>query len=142
LSTFALEGSDAAGAAGRLPLVRYADLVLLALALPVFAVVGWPMVGYAALAAAWIAQHALLVFGERRSRSAARRGDRRAALGILAAATIGRVWLVTATVLAVGLIGEREDGLAAALGAAALVTVHLGSKVLARVLDPASRSAR
>ncbi|HSI81048.1 MAG TPA: hypothetical protein VK919_10385 [Solirubrobacterales bacterium] len=136
MSTFALEGSDAAGASGRLTLVRYADLALLALALPVFLLAGWPLLGYAALAAAWLAQHALLVYGGRRSTEEALAGNRRAALGFFAIATLGRVWLVTATVLAVGLIGDREDGLAAALLAAVLVTVHLGGKVVGRLVDP------
>jgi hypothetical protein len=137
LSTFALEGSDAAGTDGRLALaLRYADLALLALALPAFVVAGWPLVGYAAIAAAWLAQHVILLVAQRRSTAAALRGDRRAALGIFAAATLGRVWLVTATILAVGLVGERQDGLAAAVLAVALVTVHLVAKVLARLLEP------
>jgi hypothetical protein len=57
LSTFALEGSDAARTGGLISLgLRYSDLALLALALPAFLLAGWPMVGYAALAAAWLAQ--------------------------------------------------------------------------------------
>ena len=50
LSTLALEGSDAAAAeGGSRPglLVRYADLLLLALALPIFIAAGWPLLGYA-----------------------------------------------------------------------------------------------
>jgi hypothetical protein len=136
LSTFALEGSDAAGTDGRLSLaLRYADLALLALALPAFVVAGWPLVGYGAIAAAWLAQHVILVAAGRRSTAASLRGDRRAALGIFAAATLGRVWLVTATILVVGLVGARADGLAAAVLAAALITVHLAAKVLTRLLE-------
>jgi hypothetical protein len=111
------------------------------LALPAFILLGWPMVGYAAVAAAWLAQHGLLVLGQRRSIAAALEGDRRAALGIFAFATLGRVWLVTGTILAVGLIAERQDGLAAALLAVALVTVHLASKVLARLLARGERGS-
>jgi hypothetical protein len=135
LSTFALEGPDAASS-GRIPFgLRYADLTVLAVALPAFALAGWPMVGYAAAAGAWLAQHAIMRLGERRSTVASLRGDRRVALGAFAVATLGRVWLVTATILAVGLAGAREDGLAAALLCAILVTVHLATKVLARLLD-------
>jgi hypothetical protein len=137
LSTFALEGSDAAGTDGRLSLaLRYADLALLAVALAVFVVAGWPLVGYGAVAAAWLAQHVILVAAGRRSSAASLRGDRRAALGIFATATLGRVWLVTATILVVGLVGERQDGLAAAILAVVLVTVHLLAKVLTRLLQP------
>jgi hypothetical protein len=136
LSTFALEGSDAAGTDGRSSVaLRYADLALLALALPAFVVAGWPLVGYGAIAAAWLAQHVILVAAGRRSTAASLRGDRRAALGIFAAATLGRVWLVTATILVVGLVGARADGLAAAVLAAALITVHLAAKVLTRLLE-------
>ena len=40
-------------------LVRHLDLVVLALALPVFLLAGWPMLGYAAGAVAWLAQRAI-----------------------------------------------------------------------------------
>src|SRR5688572_27860058 len=86
LSTFALEGSDAAVAAGDARpgvLLRYADLALLALALPVFVVAGWPLVGYAAAAGAWLAQHVILAFANRASVAALRRGERIRALGIV-----------------------------------------------------------
>ena len=109
-------------------LVRYADLVLLALALPIFLV--------AELADARLRGRrrclARSARDPRRPPSAPRaaalaRGDRRRALGIVGAATLGRVWLVTLAVLLVGLLGEREDGLAAAVLCLALVTVHLAS---------------
>lgn len=136
MSTFALEGSDAAGTSGRIPLgLRYADLALLALALPAFVIAGWPLVGYGAAAAAWLAQHVILVVAGRRSTAASLRGDRREALGVFAVATLGRVWLVTATILLVGLLGEREYGLAAAILCAVLVTVHLVAKALTRLLE-------
>ncbi len=45
---------------------------------------------------------------------------------MVGASTLGRVWLVALAVLLVGLLGDREDGLAAAVLTAVLVTVHLG----------------
>jgi hypothetical protein len=146
LSTLAL-GTEAAAAAGPEAgaatsvagpgvLLRYADLVVLALALPVFVVAGWPLVGYAAAAGAWLAQHVVLAYAERASLAALRRGDRRRALGIVGAATLGRLWLVTLTILLVGLLGEREDGLAAAVLTLVLVTVHLACLAVARLLHP------
>jgi hypothetical protein len=137
LSTLALEGSDAA-TRGRPGLaLRYADLALLALALPVFVLADLPLVGYAAAAAAWLAQHAILVLAERGAARAMAGGDRRRALGLVAASTLGRVWLVALAILLVGLLGEREDGLAAAVLTLALVTVHLGCLALRRLLYPA-----
>jgi hypothetical protein len=120
--------------------LRYLDIVLLVLALPVFLLGGLPMLGYAVAAAAWLAQHAMLAGADRASKAALARGDRRRALGIVGFATLGRVWLVALAVLLVGLLGEREDGLAAALLSLALVTVHLGSFALVKLLYPEDRS--
>jgi hypothetical protein len=134
LSTLALEGSEStAGRPGLL--VRYADLVVLALALPAFLLAGWPLVGYAVAALAWLAQHAVLGFADRRAADALAGGRRRNALGIVAAATLGRVWLVTLAILLVGLLGEREDGLAAALLTLVLVTAHLGCLAVSKLLE-------
>jgi hypothetical protein len=142
LSTLALEGSDAAAASGGARpglLLRYADLALLALALPVFALAGLPLVGYAAGAAAWLAQHAILATADRASAAALARGERNRALGIVGVSTLGRVWLVTLAILLVGLLGEREDGLAAAVLTLALVTVRLGCMALSGLLYPQER---
>jgi hypothetical protein len=146
LSTLAL-GTEAAPAAGTEAapaadgaragvLVRYADLLLLALTLPVFILADWPLVGYAAVAVAWLAQHVILAYGDRASTAALRRGDRRRALGIVGATLVGRLWLVTLAILLVGLLGEREDGLAAAIMALVLVTVHLACLALSKLFYP------
>jgi hypothetical protein len=135
LSTLALGGSEAARGPRAGLLLRYADLALLALALPVFALADLPLLGYAAAAAAWLAQHAILAFAERRAGAALGRGDRRTALGLVGASTLGRVWLVALAVLLVGVLGDREDGLAAAVLSAALVTVHLGCVALSKLLE-------
>jgi hypothetical protein len=122
--------------------LRYADLVLLALAAPIFVLADLPLVGYVAAALAWLAQHAILVFAERRSAAALQTGNRRAALGSIAAATLGRVWLVTLAILLVGLLAEREDGLAAAVLCLALVTVHLAGQALSRLFAPQPGESR
>jgi hypothetical protein len=116
-------------------LLRYLDLGLLALALPVFVVAGWPLLGYGVAAVAWLLQHGILFAANRRASRALRAGDRRTALGVLAAATLGRVWLVALAILLVGL-SEREAGLAAAVLSAALVTLHLGGQFLGRLTGP------
>lgn len=136
MSTLAISGSEAT--AGRRPgfALRYADLILLALALPVFVLADLPLVGYTVAAVAWLAQHALLRVAERGAAAALAQGDRRRALGMIGASSLGRLWLVTLPILVVGLVAEREDGLAAAVLAAALVTVHLASMVLTRLLYP------
>jgi hypothetical protein len=144
LSTLALEasGPDSATEPRRGPgvLLRYGDLALLALALPVFLAAGWPLVGYAVGAAAWLIQHAIIVVSDRTSKAALANGDRNRALGIVAASTLGRVWLVALAILLVGLLGEREDGLAAALLTLVLVTVHLGCLAFSKLVYPEDKS--
>ena len=117
-------------------LLRYADLLLLAPALPIFIAPSWPMLGYAVAAAAWLVQHAILACADRASAAALASGDRRRALGIVGAATLGRVWLVALAILLVGLLGEREDGLAAAVLCLALVTVHLACLAFSKLALP------
>ena len=128
-SSDAPQGGTGTGAA----VLRRADLVLLALALPVFAVAGWPLLGYAAAAAAWVAQHAVWVAAERHATAAVERGDRNRAMGLIGFSTLGRLWIVTTAILLVGVLGEREAGLAAGLLSAVLVTAHLGGMAFSRL---------
>ena len=115
--------------------LRYADLGLLALALPAFIVAGWPLLGYAVAAAAWLAGRGIEYAAKQRAIRSLASGERRTALGTMAAATLGRVWLITLSVLVVGLV-EREAGLAAAILSLALFTLYMAAKVLDRLLYP------
>ena len=110
-------------------------MALLALALPTFLLAGWPMLGYAVGAGAWLLQRGIQIAATRRVTRLERSGDRRAALGIMAGATLARVWLIALAVLLVGL-AEREAGLAAALLSAALFTVYLTAQFAVRLLGP------
>jgi hypothetical protein len=116
-------------------LVRNADLIVLALALPLFVVAGWPLAGYAAAAGAWLVQHVVQVLAEARSRRALAQGDRRTALGLIAGSTLARVWIVALVILLVGGLGAREDGLAAAVLCAVLVTLSLAGRALERLAE-------
>jgi len=115
--------------------LRYADLGLLALALPAFIVAGWPLLGYAVAAAAWLGGRGIEYAAKRRAIRSLASGERRTALGTMAAATLGRVWLITLSVLVVGLV-ERQAGLAAAILSLALFTLYMAAKVLDRLLYP------
>jgi Trk-type K+ transport system membrane component len=112
--------------------IRYLDLVLLAIALPVFLLAGLPMAGYVVLAAAWLAQRGVQLAAERQAARSLKDGVRRSAVGVLAGSMLVRLWLVTLPILLVGVLGDREDGLAAAVLAAILVTVSLISEALSR----------
>ena len=128
-----IDGSDPVPGHRLATAVRFADLAVLAAALPVFLLADLPMLGYAVCAAAWIAASAMQLASDRHVKRSLARGNRNSALGTLAAATLGRVWLVALAILLVGL-SEREAGLAAAVLAAVLVTVHLAGMAIGRLM--------
>jgi hypothetical protein len=101
--------------------LRWLDLALLALALPVFLLVGAPLLGWGAVAAVWLLLRALP--GRLMRRAAATKDPRRGTM-VLAAGMMGRVWLLALTIFAAGMV-DREAGLGAALLSIALVTVNL-----------------
>ena len=87
---------------------RYLDIWLLILAAPFVVLLGAPVLGYVVGAVAWIVQRFAAVAIERR---AARAEDVKTALGLNMGSLVLRAWLIGLTILAVGLIAEREDGL-------------------------------
>jgi hypothetical protein len=108
--------------------VRYLDLVLLAIALPVFVLAGLPMLGYAAGAAAWLVQRAVQVALNRRAAAA---DDPRTVVGIAAGSMIGRGWLVALTIFAAGMADE-DAGLAAAVLVIVLFTAYFTVSMIMR----------
>ena len=134
LSTLAIDGSDRAEGSRFASAVRFADLVVLAAALPVFLLAGLPMLGYAVLAAVWLGATGLQLISERHVKRSIAQGRRNSAMGAMAAATMGRVWLVALAILLVGL-ADRESGLAAAVLAAVLVTVHFAGMGIGRMIE-------
>jgi hypothetical protein len=108
---------------------------VLALALPVFVLAGFPLLGYAVGAAAWLVQRAIQVLLERR---AAASDDPRMVAGLLTGSMIGRGWLVALAIFGVGLT-EREAGLAAAVLFIALFTVYFSARIVLRPFDAAAR---
>jgi hypothetical protein len=120
--------------------VRYLDLALLAAALPVFIAADLPMTGYLVVAGVWIVMYGIEIGAERAIAGAVERRDRRAAMGWVGATGLARAWIVTLSVLIVGLVAGKPAGLAAAVLALILFTVHLGTRVLLRLLSQADRT--
>lgn len=108
--------------------------MLLVTALPVFLLADLPMVGYAVAAAAWLVQRGAQIVADRQVKASLAAGNRQSAFGALAATTLGRVWLVALAILLVGKLAEREDGLAAAVLTALLVTAYLGGLFSGKLL--------
>lgn len=128
--------SDAAAGNRAATFVRYLDLLALVIALPVFIAAGFPMLAYTVIAAVWLVQLGIERYAERRSLAELAGGNRRGAMGWVAAMTLGRVWLVVTAVLLVGLLATRDDGLAAALLAVVLFTLHFVCRFIARAMTP------
>ena len=83
--------------------LRYLDLVLLAVALPVFIAADLPISGYLVVAGVWLALYGIEIGADRAIAGAVARRDRRAAMGWLGATGLARAWIVALAVLIVGL---------------------------------------
>jgi uncharacterized membrane protein YkgB len=112
--------------------LKYLDLLLLAAALAVFVVGDLPLLGYAVGAVVWIAQRLVQLYAAKRANRELAAGNRQKAMGIVAATTLGRVWLMATAVLIVGL-SEREAGLSAAVLVLVLFTVSFAVQGLSHL---------
>jgi hypothetical protein len=109
--------------------VRYLDVLIVLLAAPFVVLMGAPVLGYVAGGTAWIVSRLGGAWVERWART---NKDPRSQVGIGFAVLMGRAWLLGLTILLVGLEGEREDGLMAALLALVAFTVYFATTLLLR----------
>ena len=115
-----------------LSILRYLDLLVLALALPLFLLTDLPLLGYGAAATAWLVQRGINGLATRKAKAS---DDPRTVVGLLAGSMIGRGYLVAGSIFAVGLAGAREDGLAAAIISITLFTIYFSSNMVVRPFD-------
>jgi hypothetical protein len=94
-----------------LALLRYLDVILLMVAVPVTLLLGAPVVGVVVSASAWLLQHLLARAGRRWISG---RGDD-ARFGLSLVDAFGRIWLLAGAIVLAAIIGGRSDGLTAAL---------------------------
>ena len=97
-------------------MMRYLDLVILALALPIFIVAGLPLLGWVGAAGAWLLQRGVQHLIEKRARAT----DDPAAVGLT----------------------EREAGLTAAILSITLFTFYFAGQMIARPFGPESESPK
>jgi hypothetical protein len=116
---------------GPLAWLRFADLGLLALALPIFLAAGLPLLGWGAAAVAWIAQR---IIRDVLNKRAAASKDPRTVAGLLTASMIGRGWLIALTIFGSGLV-ERKAGLSAAVLVIALFTLYFTVNMVLRPFE-------
>ena len=116
-----------------LAFVRWFDVVLVVAAAPFVLLADLPVLGYVAGAAVWVVTRLIGYFAERKAIASQ---DMKTFTGIQLAANFGRAWLAGLTILAVGLAGEREDGLMAGVLVLTAFTVYF---VVALFTRPSGR---
>jgi hypothetical protein len=116
--------------------LRNLDLVLLAIALPVFLVAGWPIGGWITAAGIWAMWRGIGWYSDRKAAEAA---DPKRVVGIATGSMIGRGWLMALILVSVGLLTEDEVGLSAAVLSVVLFTAWFTTKMILRPFEPGSR---
>jgi hypothetical protein len=114
-----------------LRMLRYLDLAVLALALPIFVAAGLPMLGYVGAAGGWLVQRGVQALIEKRARAS---DDPRTVAGLLTGSMIARGWIVAGSIFIVG-PSEREAGLAAAILSIALFTSYFTGQMIGRPFE-------
>jgi hypothetical protein len=112
--------------------MRVVDLVVLALALPVFLIAGLPVLGWVTGAGVWLMWRGIGAWTDRRARASR---DPRVVAGYEAGGMIGRGWLMGLTLLAVGVAAGRDVGLSAAVLDVLLFTLFFTFKLITRPFD-------
>jgi hypothetical protein len=111
--------------------LRYIDLVLLWLTVPLALALGAPQLGLLLAAVVWTVQRLVALEVDRRAQQ---RESVREAIGLNLATMFARMWLVCATVVVAGVGGERQDGVAAAAVLLVAFTISLVATLVARAL--------
>lgn len=118
--------------------LRYVDLIVAVVALPLFVLGDLPIAGWITGAGAYAAQRAI---GEYTARRAAASDDARTTVGLMAGSMIGRGWLVALTIFAVGVTVGDEAGLSAAVLFIALFTIYFTMQMILRPFEKESPRA-
>ena len=113
-------------------LLRNLDLLVLAIALPVFVVADLPLGGWVTAAVIWGMWRGIGAFTDRK---AAEADDPKKVVGIATGSMIGRGWLMGLTLLGVGLATNDDIGLSAAVMCVVLFTVSFTVRMLLRPFE-------
>jgi hypothetical protein len=114
-----------------LRMLRYLDLAVLILALPIFVAADLPLFAWAGVSAAWLLQRLAQALFMRQAQAS---GNPRSAVGLMSVSLIGRVWLLALAVLAIGLI-DRDSGLPAAVLTAVTFQVWFTAFIVTRSME-------
>jgi hypothetical protein len=114
-----------------LRMLRYLDVAVLALALPIFVAADLPLLGWVGATGGWLVQRGVQHFIERRAKAS---DDPRTVAGLMTGSMIARGWIVAGSIFLVGLT-ERDAGLAAAILAITVFTFYFTSQLLTRPFE-------
>jgi len=134
VSTHALTPSETPTA---VRVLRNVDLLILALALVIFLAAGFPLLGWATGAGAWLLQRGVSEVAVRRAEHST---DPRTKVGLLAGSIIARGWIVALLIVGVGLASKHTVGLSAAVLFLATFTLHFTITMAMRAAEPRGRS--
>ena len=91
---------------------RYVDLMVLALAFPIFLVAGLPLLGWVGGAGVWLLQRVVREFLESRARKAT---DPRAVVGLTAGSMVARGWIAALCLMGLYALTDADTALCAAV---------------------------
>jgi hypothetical protein len=114
-------------------LLRFLDLLILAIALVVFLVAGLPIGGWITAAGVWAMWRGIGWFADKKAAEAT---DPKQVVGIATGSMIGRGWLMAIILVSVGLLTEDEVGLTAAVLSVVLFTAWFTTKMILRPFEP------
>lgn len=104
------------------------DLIVLAIALPIFILADFPLAGYVVAAALWLVSRVIHMTAERKATENLLAGRRNSAMGTIAATSLGSAWLMAIGVLVAGVAVSNEVGLSAAVLLVVLFTLNLATR--------------
>lgn len=128
---------DAPGAAGA---IAYLDLAMVVLALPIVLLAGAPLLGFGIGVAAWLLQRVFATALERYARSAE---NPRTGLILAIGGLFLRLWFITFAVVLAASVGDKQDGLTAAVTLAVLFSAYfMGTLVSNAATSERSRKSK
>ena len=112
--------------------LRYFDLIVLALLLPLFVLADLPIEAYLVGGGAWVLQRIVQQLMQRRAEAS---DDPRVVAGWTAGSMIARGWFCALAIFGVGIAAGDEAGLSAALLVIALFTVYFTIRMILRPME-------
>lgn len=116
--------------------LRYLDVVLVAIGAAPALVLGAPVFGYTVGAAAWILQR-IIAATDRRLISKETDATRHAGYALFEA--FGRIWLLAGAIVLAGVVGHRSDGLTAAIVIFGAYSIALAVRLMSGPPPPRAR---